>query len=257
MTPRLDDALALAASRAGAPPEGEPLPELSHRAIVAAVVRRGGPRLLEASLLPSLLFWACLTLGSIGMAYVAAIAWTYGCLLRRVVRGDAITGVLVLASVGITVRTALAVGSGSTFVYFAQPIIGTALTGTAFLVSLAIGRPLIGKLAHDFWPITPEQAQLPSVKRLMRRLTALWALVNFATATMTFVLLRSLSIGSYVAAKQLTGWTITITAVLLTIGWAHRTASDEGIIAPRQRRFGRSTLPSPELAMGDVLPAVA
>ena len=78
-------------------------------------------------------------------------------MLRRVVKRQPVTGVLVLASLGITVRTALAVGSGSTFVYFAQPVIGTTLAGLVFFGSLLTGRPLIGRLAHDFWTSPPSR----------------------------------------------------------------------------------------------------
>lgn len=211
-------------------------PELSKRTIVAAIVRRGGPKLLEASIIPSLLFYTCLAFGSLGLAYLVAIAWTYGCLAGRLLRGADVSGVLVLASVGITVRTALAVGSGSTFIYFAQPIVGTVITGGVFLGSLVIGRPLIAKLAHDFWPITPEQAQNPRVRSLLCGLTILWAGVNLATASVTFVLLVSLPLTTFVAAKQVSGLAITITAIAITIAWSHRTACSEGMISPSRRR---------------------
>lgn len=214
-------------------------PELSRRSIVASVAKRGGPRLIEASFLPTVLFWAALATTSIGVAYAVAIAWTYGCVLRRVLKRAPVTGVLVLASLGITVRTALAVGSGSTFVYFAQPVIGTTLAGLVFFGSLLTGRPLIGRIAHDFWEITPEQAELPSVRRLMRRLTVLWGSVNLTTALVTFVLLKTLPLTHFVAAKQISGWAITATAIGLTITWAHATASAEGVIAPRRPRRRR------------------
>ena len=192
--------------------------------------------MIEASFLPSLLFYLCLSFGSLGLAYLVAIGWTYGCLARRLIRRQEVTGVLVLASVGITIRTALAVGSGSTFVYFAQPIIGTVITACVFLGSIAIGRPMIAKLAHDFWPITPEQAENPRVRRLLCGLTVLWAGVNRATASVTFLLLMSLPLNTFVAAKQISGLAITLTAIAITIAWSHRTACDEGIIAPSPRR---------------------
>jgi hypothetical protein len=141
-----------------------------------------------------------------------------------------VSGILVLASVGITVRTAIAVGSGSTFVYFAQPIVGTVATGGVFLFSIVIGRPLIGRIAHDFWPITPEQAENPNVRSLLRGLTLLWAGVNLTTATVTFGLLLSLPLTTFVAAKQVTGLAVTITAIAVTIVWSHRTACNEGMV---------------------------
>lgn len=208
---------------------------LAKRTIVASVVRRGGPRLLEASIIPTVLFWSALALGSIGWAYAAAIVWTYGCLGRRLARGEAVTGVLVLAAVSVTIRTALAVASGSTFVYFAQPILSTVATGLVFLASVIVGRPLVARLATDFWPITEEQAANPSVRRLLTRLTVLWAGVNLATASVTLALLLSMPLHAFVAAKQVSGLAITVGAIAITIASAHRTACREGIVAAPAR----------------------
>lgn len=206
-------------------------PTLPKRTVLAIVARRGGPKVLEASIVPAVLFLGCLTWGSLGLAYASALVWTYGCLLRRVATGRRVSGVLVLASVGVTVRTALAVASGSSFVYFLQPIIGTVVTGGVFLASLVVGRPLIAKLAHDFWPITAEQAERPGVVALMRGLTVLWAGVNLATATTTFVLLSTLPMTAFVAAKQASGLAITCTAIVVTVIWSHRVAVAEGVLS--------------------------
>jgi hypothetical protein len=219
-------------------PAGGPVavPELSKRAVLRAVLRRGGPKVLEATVVPGVLFYVCLVGGGLGLAYLTAIAWIYGCVVRRLAQHRTVPGILVLGAVGITVRTAIAVGSGSSFVYFIQPIVGTVVTGGVFIGSLLIGRPMIGRLAGDFWPITPEMAQNPRVKSLFRKLTLLWAGVNFATATVTFVLLLCLPLATFVAMKQLSGLGISVAAIALTIGWSHGTACREGIVtAPRRR----------------------
>ncbi len=62
-------------------------PELSKRTIVASVVKRGGPRLLEASFIPSALFWTALTFGSIGVAYAVAICSVRFTSIQRPVAG--------------------------------------------------------------------------------------------------------------------------------------------------------------------------
>ena len=136
----------------------------------------------------------------------------------------------------------MAIGSGSTFMYFAQPILGTVVTAGVFLASLVGGRPLIGRLADDFWPVTPEMHANPSITSLFRGLTILWAGVNLATASITFVLLLWLPLSTFVVAKQLSGWVITLSAVALTIAWAHRTACSEGIVTrpARATAAGRS-----------------
>ena len=217
------------------PSEGGAPPELSKRTVVREVLRRGGPKLMEASVIPALLFYLCLVWGELGLAYISAIVWTYGCVLRHLVRRRTVPTVLILGAIGVSIRTAIAVGSGSQFVYFAQPILGTVVTGGVFLASLATGRPLIGRLAHDFWPVTQEMHDNPRVRSLFRGLTVLWAGVNLATASVTFALLLWLPMPTFVALKQITGTGITVTAIAITIIWSHRIACSEGIVSAPKR----------------------
>jgi hypothetical protein len=216
-------------------------PEVSKVAVVLAVARRGGPKLLEATVVPGVLFYLCLVWGGLGLAYLTAIAWIYGCIVRRLVQHRSIPAILILGAIGISVRTAVAVGSGSTFVYFVQPIVGTVATAAVFFVSLIGGRPLIGRLAGDFWPITPEMAANPRIMTLFRRLTVLWGGVNLATATVTFILLLCLPLATFVAVKQVSGLGITVAAITLTIVWSHRTACREGIVTAPPPRAGFAT----------------
>jgi hypothetical protein len=225
-------------TRSPSPPLGGDEPqELSKRSVLVAVIRRGGPKVLEASVAPAVLFYVCLVFGSLGVAYAAAVAWLYGSLARRLVRHQRVSQVLVLSLIGITVRTTIAVASGSSFVYFAQPILGTLVTGGVFLASLIGGRPLIGRLADDFWPVTPEMHQNPRIASLFRGLTILWAGAHLAIATITLLLLLWLPMHTFVLAKQLSGWAITFSTVALTIAWSHQTACREGLVAkPSGRR---------------------
>src|SRR5437899_5221420 len=179
-----------------APTVGLGPPEVSKRGVIVAVARRGGPFLLEATFIPGLLFYVCLVWAGLGVAYVIGLAWMYGCLARRLMIGRGVPGVLVLGVIGITIRTVLAVLSGSAFIYFVQPAIVTLATGAGFLVSLFIGRPLAGRLAGDFWPITPEMQQNPRIVSLFRGLTVLWAFANLVTAAVTFTLLLWLPLPS-------------------------------------------------------------
>jgi hypothetical protein len=219
-------------------------PAVSKGGIFVAVVRRAGPRLIEASLIPTALFYCCLVFAGIGVAYAAALVWVYAALLVRLMRKGRVSPLLVLAAVGITLRTALALLQDSSFVYFAQPVLGSVAVGLVFLGSIAIGRPIVHALAHDFWPLTPEMLQCPGVARLLRRLTYLWAGVNFACGAATFTLLVVLPLPAFVAIKQFVSWGIIGMAVAVTIDRSVRTARREGFAAPHKPRRAARSVPA-------------
>ena len=61
------------------------LPVVSKLSVFGAVVARSAPRLIEASLIPSALFYCALVFVGIGAAYGVAIVWLYGTLATRLV----------------------------------------------------------------------------------------------------------------------------------------------------------------------------
>jgi intracellular septation protein A len=201
------------------------------RAILWAVCRRLAPQLVEATLIPSVLFFACAALFGIWAAFLVALTWSYSALFRRFYTGQRVPALLLLATAGLSVRTFVALGSRSTFVYFFQPVVGTAVLGTVFLVSALIGRPLIARFAEDFCALEPDVACRPGVTRLYRRLTYLWAAVNFMAAATTLVLLQSLPLTTFVALRPVAMWVITGTGVVVTVTTAVRAAHHEGLLA--------------------------
>jgi len=210
--------------------------DVSKLGVFVAVVRRSGPHLIEASLVPTALFYSCLVVAGLGTAFVAALVWLYAAVLVRLVRRRPVPPLLVLGAIGITVRTTISVASGSTFLYFAQPILGSLVMGTVFLVSVLVGRPMVERLALEFWPLTPEMLARPAVARLLRGLTFFWAGVNLTIGATTLTLLLCLPMATYVAAKQLASLAITGAAIALTIDRSVRTARREGFVAERPRR---------------------
>jgi intracellular septation protein A len=208
----------------------EPHHRHSPLAVLGAVARRGLPHIIEATVVPAVLFYVALVVFGIGAAFAVALIWSFGAIARRLLMGRRVPPLLLLASVGLTVRTVIAVASGSTFVYFLQPALTTMTMGAVFLGSIAIGKPLIARFAHDFCPLAPEVAGRDGVVRLFRSLTYLWAGVNFLTALTNLVLLEALSLESFVAAKTVSGWGITVAAVALTVNASIRTARCEGLV---------------------------
>lgn len=209
----------------------DPIPPISKVAVFVAVVKRSAPRIVEASLVPTALFYCALVLIGLGAAYAIALLWLYAAAAARLVRRRPVPPLVVLGVIGITVKTAVSVASGSTFVYFAQPVLGSLVVGCVFLISIAFGRPLVQALALEFWPLTPEMLADPAVVRLLRRLTFLWAGVNFAVGAASLTLLVALPLPLFVAIKQPVAWTITGAGIALTIDRSVRTARRAGFAA--------------------------
>lgn len=201
----------------------------SRRSILRAVIRRAGPHVVEASVVPAVVFYGFLVGVGLHAAYLGVLAWSYGAFAVRVARGRSVPPLLVFTMIGISVRTVVAIVAGSPFVYFMQPVLSTVAMSMVFLGSVAIGRPLIASLAHEFWPLTPEDISCPAVTRLFRNLTVLWAAVNLATAVTTMVLLTVLPLAAFVPIKQATGLGITAAGVYITVSSSLRMARRENL----------------------------
>jgi hypothetical protein len=187
------------------------------------LAKRAAPQVVEATLVPLALFYGALAvLGPTG-AICTALGWNYLALVRRVVRKERLPGLLLIATVGLTARSILALASGnSLFVYFLQPSLATALVGGAFLLSVPMGRPLAEKLAHDFVPMPASFVKRPKVRQLFVRISLLWALVSLANAAGTITLLINLPIATYLAAKTGLSLGLTLGGILLSSWWFRR-----------------------------------
>jgi hypothetical protein len=203
---------------------------LSTRPVLLAVGRRSLPHVVEATIVPAVLFAVVVATIGAGVAMAVALGWAYVAVLRRVVTRRAVPSILVLATLGLTIRTLVGLVSGSTFAYFAQPVATTVALAAVFLGSVLIGKPVIARLAHDFCPISPEVATRPGVLRLFAGLTVLWAGVHLLTAATTLSMLVSMPVATFVAVKTVTCLAITALAVVATIWCALRTARSEGLV---------------------------
>jgi len=200
---------------------------LSKRAVLLRVARRGVPNIAEATIVPAILFFVVVTTIGAAVAMAAVLVWGYAAVLRRVLRAARIPTVLLLATLGLTVKTLVALLSGSTFAYFPHPVATTVVVAGVLVGSLLVGRPLVARFAHDFCPVTPEVARRPAVVRLFIGLTVLWAGAQLLTAAITFAMLVTMSVPMFVALKTVVYVGISITAIVITVCWALRTARKE------------------------------
>jgi hypothetical protein len=202
----------------------------SHCPQVRAVVKRVTLSLLVACAIPAALFYTCFRLTDVWTAIIAALGWTYGAIAWRGLTKRRASGLLFLTASLMTARTAIALATDSTFLYFLQPILSDGLIATAFLISLATARPMAARLAGDFYPMDEELSLRPRVQRLFWHLTLLWGALCLGKATMTLWLLQSQSLQTFVLAKSIGVLTINALAVATTIGAAVIVARKEGLL---------------------------
>ena len=183
------------------------------------LARHAVPHLLEATFVPLALFYVAMWLLGVWGALVVALVWSYGALLRRVVTGRRIPGILAIGATLMTVRTIIALASGSTFVYFLQPTLGTIAVAGAFLFSVPAGRPLAERLAADFCPLPESLMARPHMRRFFSRISLLWALTYLTNATLTLWLLFSQSLSTYLLVKSFLSLAVTGSAIVLSTLW--------------------------------------
>lgn len=210
-------------------PEPAP-PPAPERPGLLTIVRRVSLSLLIACLIPAGLFCSVTVLAGVWPAIVAALAWSYGAIAWRAATGRRASGLLILTAIVMTGRTAVALLADSTFLYFLQPIISDGIVAAAFLLSLASARPLVARLAGDFYPMDHELHLRPRIRKLFWRLTLLWALLCLGKAGATLWMLQSLEVETFVLVRDASLQTLNIVAVAGTIALAVRVARKEGLL---------------------------
>ena len=198
-----------------------------------ALVRHAAPRVLEGTIAPVAVFVVALHFVGVTGAVSAGLGWTYSAIGWRLATRRRVPGILVLGAATLTARSTLTLATGSTFVYFLQPTLGTALGATAFLVSVPVGRPLAERLARDFCPIPPHGLASEHVQRFFSRISLLWAAANFANVAVTMWLLLSQSVGVYVVSRTAVSLGITGTTIAASTVWFMRSMRHHGVLAPR------------------------
>lgn len=195
---------------------------------------------------PFVLFYLFLVIVGFQGALLAGLAWSYAALGRRLVQRQRPSGVLVIGTATLTVRTAIAFATGSAFLYFAQPIAGTCVMGLLFLASAVLGRPLTERLARDFCPFDPAVLARPAMRRFFIQISLLWAFALLTNAGFVTWLLFTSSLKAFVIERTLVSWVLTGSAVALSVGWFVRSMRRSNIVV----RWGHGQRGTPAAEAG-------
>lgn len=202
-------------------------------------LRHAIPVVAEGLLAPVALFYATLVLAGFRGALVAALVWSYAATARRLIRKERVSTVLALDVVLLSVRTAVSFVTGSAFLYFAQPLVGTIIIALVLIVSAIVRRPFTQRFAHDFCPLDPELLAQPRVQQFFIRISLLWATVLLVNSGLVAWLLVSSSLRAFVLERTASTWALTAGAIFCSIYGFSATMRRDG----RTVRWGVDPLP--------------
>src|SRR3954447_2876971 len=196
------------------------------------ILTRVAATLATAVIAPAVLFATTVVVLGVHPAMIAALVWMTGAMTWRAATGRPVSWLLMLTLAIMTIKTTIAFATGSTFIYFVQPVFVDAVVATLFLSSLWSTRPLVARLAPDFFPLDAATAERPRVRRLFHRLTLMWGLVIVVKGTLTLWLLVSLSTVDFVLIKGGVIISITLATATATVIWSVLVGRREGLLAP-------------------------
>jgi intracellular septation protein A len=183
---------------------------------------RAVPRVVEGAVCPTVLFVALLHWLGIGAAIAGGVAWSTAVIVVRRSLGRRVPTIVLLGLGMVFVRATLALVTGSSFVYFLQPTLGTAVAGLLLLGSAVAGRPLVLRLARDFCPLPVDTMSDAHFRRFFLGLSFLWGAAQLLNASVTLWLLVSQSVGTYVIARTVMSWSLTAAVIGISVVWFTR-----------------------------------
>lgn len=214
------------------------------------LLRHAAPRFVEGVIAPVAVFYAAFALCGLNGGLVAAVAWVYGGLAWRYARGHGVSGMLMLAALGVTARAGLAAVTHSAVVYFLQPTLGTLMVSVSFLVSALLGRPLAQKLATDMVPMPEAFLRHVHVRRFFSRVSLLWSSVFLVNAAISLWMLFNQSLTVFLWVRTSLVAAIGAAAVVVSV-WGFQRCAGRVNAEPAE---SVEAAPPPPLT---ILPAVA
>lgn len=195
------------------------------------ILRAGAPGFLREGFLPLGAFYAGLKLESLaaGIAAAAVVSVLIYVYERRAGRD----GLLVRISLGfVAVQSAVGLAADSTTVYLAQPVLIAAVWGLAFIVSVAIGRPLAGALANAWYPFPRWFRETDAYKRVFGVESLVWGAYFLGRSGIRLVVLLNGSLENFLLISFLTGTPAMLLLLVWSIRYSIRSLADAPDEAP-------------------------
>jgi uncharacterized membrane protein len=161
------------------------------------VAKQGARHLLENTVAPLGAFYIALVTLGLTWAFVSGLALCYGTVAVRLIRRQKLPALLLLAVALITARAVIGLATGSAFMYFLQPSLGNFAIGALFLGTVAVGRPIIAKLAGEFCGFPEEVVGHHRLRSFFRQVSLIWATVFCINGAVAIWMLVSVPLRQY------------------------------------------------------------
>jgi hypothetical protein len=168
------------------------------------LVLRGGPTFAAEGIVPVLVFYAVLRVYGLAAGIAVATAVSAAVLAWQVRRGQGGT-IAWLTLVFLGVQAVVGLASASATVYLAQPVVLSAGWGVAYLVSAAIGRPLIGLFATAWYPFPPEFRAGRAFRGDFGFQSVVWGVFMLLRAALRLAALLGVGVAGFVVVSVATG----------------------------------------------------
>ena len=202
---------------------------------VRTVAAHAARYLMLGTVIPMGLFYG--TFRSIGLnaALLIGLAWSLALIGNRMRRGRRVEATLILSTILVLARVAITWGTGSTFVYFLQPVIGTYLTAIALIGSVLINRPFTQRVTRDYVPLPQPLLAHPAITTFFTRVSLLWGTAYLINGSVTVWILTHASVGRFIIVSKAAGLGMSGLALLVSVALLIFTLQT----APITLRWGR------------------
>ena len=194
------------------------LPEPTWRMLLG----RGLPNFALEGFVPVLVFYAAWRTAGLAPGVIASAA-AAGLIVLLQMRRDLDVALAGAALVFIFIQAVVALAANSATVYLAQPVVVSACWGVAYLVSVALGRPLVGAFARAWYPFPPAFRASAPYRREFGMQSVVWGIYCLARSALRLVVLLASGVGGMIVVSFVTGTPILIALVLWGV-WHARNA---------------------------------
>lgn len=147
---------------------------------------------------------------------------------RRLLRAP-VPALLLVSAVLLSLQTVLAFSTGDTWIYLLQPALAKALLSALFARSAAVGRPMVGQLAHELCALPEALVAHDGLRGLFIGLTIFWSALFALLACGMAAMVVTLSVAGFLLTSTAASIGLIVVGAALSLLWFRRRLRAAGL----------------------------